>query len=89
MVGGGHASLVPQVRPSFGLTWAAMIRSHQLNPPLPNLGRFGYFRFPAPPIFLARPPATAIHLNQGTGFVSLPRPHPARGPNPLSENLCS
>jgi hypothetical protein len=34
----------------------------------------GYFSFPAPPIFLALPPATAIHIEQGTGSVSLPAP---------------
>lgn len=41
---------------------------------IPNLERSGYFRNIVPPISLALPPATAIHLNQGTGFVSLTAP---------------
>ena len=34
----------------------------------------GYFSFPALPISLALPPASAIHIEQGTGSVSLPAP---------------
>jgi len=64
------------------LTWAAVIRSHQLNSthPVPNLERSGYFRFSALPISLALPSATAIHLKQGTGFVSLPLAAPTVRP---------
>ncbi len=53
--------------------------ARKLNHIFPNLERSGYFRFLTVPISLALQPATPIHLNQGTGFVSLPRPRPLRG----------
>ena len=51
---------VTQVRRSFGPTWAEIIPTSSIH--FPNLERTGYFRFPAVPIFLTRPPVTAIHL---------------------------